>query len=227
MRDWEEIKKIFNVQESRFANTVQEILSNVYKVLKNEGVFQNPEKVFANIGESKPWRYQFVMNELRLRDVSKDRKYQRAFGGFYQIRLKWYKKFYYVLEKSKHRKKAKRLTLKEVMRSLYRYNHSFEYSFASKLLHTVNPSNPVIDKKVLSCLGLRRPQRPNKTLSKSDIDTLFNAYEAQYELVRKVYQLFLKKPEVKKLFIKFDARFPDLARIGEMKKIDLILWQLK
>lgn len=207
-------------------NQIQQVLEKVYNELEKENIFRNPAKVFTNIEKSKPMRYCFIMDELYSRDISKDREYQKTFGGFYQIRLKWYKKFYCVLEKNKHRGKARSLTLKKVMRFLYKYNHSFEYSFTSKLLHTVNALNPVIDKKVLGHLGLKRPQRPGRRLNVRDVDALFHVYENQYELVKKVYKLLLMKPEIKKLFARFDSRFPYLAKIGDMKKIDLILWRL-
>jgi hypothetical protein len=93
-----------------------------------------------------------------------------------------------------------------------------EASFASKLLATLDPNLPVIDKIVLGHLGLRLPSwgvpdRTEKTTSvyRSLTDTL-----AQY---------IIPAPG-KRAIAAFRAAYPE-TQITDVKIVDLILWQTR
>lgn len=93
-----------------------------------------------------------------------------------------------------------------------------EASFASKLVATLDPSKPVIDKFVLGNFELRLPTR-----------TVANREERTIELYQQLclkYCGFMKGPVGTMIRKMFDEKYPN-ANITHLKKIDLVLWQIR
>ena len=102
-------------------------------------------------------KYLWLQQQLHAVDVSRDQAYQRAFNSFYRVRrnAEWQTTFFNLMERVKRRKPGFRNLLAAIRESTGR----LEVSFASKLLVTLDPSNPVIDSVVLKNLGIRLPGR--------------------------------------------------------------------
>lgn len=93
-----------------------------------------------------------------------------------------------------------------------------EASFASKLIATVNPNLPVIDRFVVKNIGLKLPNYNNS----SRIDLLVNLYEQ----LTTQFEHYLLSPEGETLTSEFDKFYPNAA-ITNIKKLDLVLWQIR
>jgi hypothetical protein len=93
-----------------------------------------------------------------------------------------------------------------------------EASFASKLVATLNPDKPVIDKFVLTNFGLSLP-------SQYENDREAKAVKIYDELCA-AYDELLQKPIMNTIRIKFAEQFP-WATTTDLKKVDLILWQIR
>lgn len=99
--------------------------------------------------------------------------------------------------------------------------HSYEFSFATKLLHTRNPKNPIFDNKVRLFLlnqgnelwWNRKSSYTHEECIKHDWDLLVNWYNQ-----------FLASKDGKLWLRWFKAEFPDYQGISDYKKIDFIIY---
>ena len=100
-------------------------------------------------------KYLWLQAELRHRNVSADREFQRRFNGFYRVRRnsEWQRTFFRMLERGK----TSGPTLEKTLRTLHATTGRIEASFASKLVATIDTSQPVIDSVVLAHMHLRLP----------------------------------------------------------------------
>jgi hypothetical protein len=162
-------------------------------------------------------KYVWLQSELRHRDVSRNREYQTRFTGFYRVRrnARWRSEFFTMLE----REKSRRPDFNEVLRSLHARTGRVEASFASKLVATVEPSEPVIDSVVLRNLGLALPPRGETA------DRLTRIVQL-HEALRKAYRSFLKSPQGRQLVERFRDAFPNTP-VADVKMLDLVLWQTR
>jgi hypothetical protein len=161
-------------------------------------------------------KYLWLQNEVLKRDVSTDRDFQRRFNAFYRVRRNtdWQKDFYKLLELNKKRE----ISLEEILISLYKKVGRVEASFASKLVATINPKKPVIDKIVFNNLGLKLPTANTKNRSAVIIE--------QYEKLAKEFVDFLQTENGKYLVDQFVKNYPQ-SKLSKVKMLDLILWQTR
>lgn len=99
-------------------------------------------------------------------------------------------------------------------------SHSYEFSFASKLLHTKNPCVPIYDSKVRKYL---EDVYEKKFASESGKKTLAGI-EADWKMLNKWYSEFLETDEAKKWIDWFDKEFPKGKGMSDIKKIDSIIF---
>lgn len=161
-------------------------------------------------------KYLKIMELIDKRNVAEDEEFRRLFNGFYQVRRNadWQKVFYALMEE----KKGQHPTIEEIMLYLAENTtrKSVELSFASKLLHTIDPTNPIYDKKVADFLHLKGP-----ALYWSN-DAKIAKQVANYAAITEWYGT----PEAKALIVLFDKMFPEYAdAVGDVKKIDFIIWR--
>ncbi len=161
-------------------------------------------------------KYLWIQKEFKKRDVAKNSEFQRKFNGFYKVRRNedWRKKFYSLLEKNKNT----HIEFKDILMDLYKKTGRMEASFASKLIATVNPKMPVIDKIVFKNVGLKLPytKKRNRHL----------IIKEQYEILIKKYLFFLKTKEGTYLVKEFNKKYPRV-KITKIKMLDLVLWQTR
>src|ERR1700675_1786990 len=101
-------------------------------------------------------KYQHLRRLIRTRPrFAHERAFQKAFNGFYRVRrnAEWQRVFYATLSHCHHHP----LTFAQVLRRIRRTTGRTEASFASKLVATLDASQPVIDSVVLAKLGLSLP----------------------------------------------------------------------
>jgi hypothetical protein len=144
-------------------------------------------------------KYCWLRAALPNTDVSRDREFQRRFNGFYRVRRNqdWQSAFYPLLE----RQKTAPLPFADVLRQLHTSTGRVEASFASKLVATVEPDQPVIDAFVLENLGLRLP--PTGPVE----ERLARAVRCHDE-IRSSYRQYLVTPAGQHLDDRPDERLP-------------------
>ena len=159
-------------------------------------------------------KYEWLQKELPLRNVSSDGEYQKRFGGFYRVRRnsEWRTAFFRILERAK----SSPVSFGEALRALHVATGRVEASFASKLVATLDPAQPVIDSVVFKNLGLKLP--PAAASSR------FAEIEALHRELRALYSDYLASEAGRELISRFQQAYPR-SHVTEIKMLDLVLWQ--
>jgi hypothetical protein len=161
-------------------------------------------------------RYQWLQARVLKCNVTTDREFQRRFTAFYRVRRnsEWRREFFALMENSK----SGGTNFSEALQAIQCSTGRIEASFASKLVATLDPSKPVIDKFVLRCFKLRLPNWGFADREENTIDL--------YGQLCLKYDGFMASPDGVKIRNMFDERYPN-AKIMDIKKIDLVLWQIR
>jgi len=160
--------------------------------------------------------YCWLQSRLNQCDCSSDPYFQTTYNRFYRVRRdeNWRREYFRILETAKR----DGIEFETALLEIYEKTDRIEASFASKLVATLNPDKPVIDKYVLSNFGLRLPYYYDR----NRLSKIVNIY---YSLVN-CYRSFMQKPIVQVLYERFKEHY-SWASISDLKKVDLILWQIR
>ena len=115
--------------------------------------------------------------------------------------------------------------LETILNELYKIKtlkqlNSLQFSFATKLLHTLDNNLPIYDNQVKKTLGL--PDTYNFLDSRYKKTRALLAY---YENLKMIYRQLLEKAPVKKLIEDISKKFGWTAdQINDVKILDFILW---
>ena len=163
-------------------------------------------------GLGKYWK---VQRAFASTDVAHDRAFQKSFNGFYRVRrgASWQAAFFGLLQRSRQERPSFAATL----RTLHRDTGRVEASFASKLVATIDPNQPVIDRFVLANLGLRLPSTRLLELRLKGIIDI-------HESIHCSYATFLGTGPGERLVAAFEQSFPGFP-VTPVKMLDLVLWQ--
>lgn len=163
-------------------------------------------------------KYKKILDGLNKTNVSTDKQFQKAYNGFFRVRQRpedFYKEYYKFMELHKN---DINLTFKEVLEHFCKLFNRIEASFSSKLLSIINPNMPVWDEFVLKNLNLRKPLYYEKNRIQKTI--------ILYSKIINWYNDFIKTEEANQWIELFNSKYPN-AKITNVKKIDLILWQIR
>jgi hypothetical protein len=184
-------------------------------------VLANRERIFERINEPDLERYSFLQSSLRKVDVSSDRHYRRTFNSFYVVRSRkaeWYDFFYAYLERHKNNSQIK---FENVLGDFHAALGRVEPSFVSKLVATIRPDAPVYDAFVRQNLGLKTPPQYKSQ------EIRLQGFIDVYSKMECIYDEALRGENTTVLVSEFDGRSPAYAHFTRLKKLDLMLWQLR
>ncbi|QHV97298.1 hypothetical protein [Spirosoma endbachense] len=162
--------------------------------------------------------YRQTMDGFNSCDVSSDLKYRKNFTRFYRLRLPrtdCYDHYFELLERSKTNLD---ISIAGILAELQTKTGRIEASFASKLLATINPHQPVIDSIVLNRMGLRLPGYSESNRMQKVID-LYQVLQARFEDMK-------QDERFSGLKLNFMTAFPDCG-FTDLKILDLLIWQLR
>ena len=160
-------------------------------------------------------KYRQTLNGLATSDISRDDEYRRNFTRFYRLRLPraaCYDDYFALLERNKNNPD---LRFEAVLTELQQSTGRIEASFASKLIATIDPYKPVIDRIVLNVLGERLPYCYQTNREQSVIDLY-------HRLIDRLAGL-QQDDRFDALSGKFRAEFPDYG-FTDLKMLDLMVW---
>ncbi len=161
-------------------------------------------------------KYLAIQARVRLTDVSQDRDFQRLYNGFYRVRRNtaWQQVYFQRMEAEKSTPTG----FSGVLMALFEQLGRVEASFASKLVATLDPHQPVLDAFVLANVGLRLPaaHRPHR---------LAETIHCYAKLQQRLTEL-LQAAEGQDVLRRFDRHYPK-APLTPLKKLDLVLWQVR
>lgn len=161
-------------------------------------------------------KYCWIQDNFLQCDVSRDRTFQKRFNGFYKVRrnAEWQRHYYQLMDAAKQHPQ----TYAETLHALRQATGSMEPSFASKLVATLDPEKPIVDKYVLSNFGLRLPYH-------NAVGREYQTVQVYAELCRR-YEALMGTPIAGVIYRRFAEAYP-WAHISDLKKIDLVLWQTR
>ena len=162
--------------------------------------------------------YFWLQNNLQKRNISTDREYQRKFAGYYRMRFispKYRNSFFELFETAKLQAASSFRTIAE---TLFYVDRKHQFSFITKMLHTIDPHHPIYDSQIDAALGIHRTYQ-------SDFEKKLRQDEEILNRLSVLYQKLADLPEMTEPLTAVDQIFPD-QRMATEKKLDFILWAL-
>lgn len=147
--------------------------------------------------------------------------WQKTYASFYglnPIRSDEFKQEYFeYLEKNEDKKPG----FEEALNKICGISGKTDLSFTTKLLHTINPDEPIWDSRIERVLEER--------LLKESNSLSIRLAETKYQLLKEFYEELFDSGEGQKYIDAFDEEFSNLSKedldsIPDIKKIDFVLW---
>lgn len=181
-------------------------------------VIQNKEEIMSKLDVKMMNTYRWLQEELCLRDVSSDQEYRKKFSGYYKMRFvsqEYRDAFFALFEKMK---RVPDPTFRSVAYLLYEVDQKHEFSFISKMLHTLNPHKPIFDSQVCEVLRLRHYYQ-------SSFEAKVQQDEKALACISDAYADMKASEEINGMLAHIDRYTPGYQMTDE-KKMDFILWAL-
>jgi hypothetical protein len=165
--------------------------------------------------------YAELQRRLHAVDVSRDGPFQHLYSRFWalnaaRLNSSWRGSYFRLLEREKRSKQLDLQCIVQELRGLSP-DGTLHVSFASKLVHMVDPSRPIYDSLVAAAFFFRPPATGS---AERRLDVLLEFYrflEAEY--ARATASALLGPA-----FAKFQAAFPESAAFTPLKVLDFLLW---
>lgn len=162
-------------------------------------------------------QYQWLQQQFAANvNAHGDATFRRRFNHFYRVRRNtvWQASYFALIGIARQQA----LQFNAVLDALRQATNRLEASFASKLIATINPTLPVIDKFVLKNVGLTLPAQnvPNRAA----------AIVRVHAALQDSFSAYLQSADGQYLVSEFNRRYPN-AGITEVKMLDLVLWQTR
>lgn len=169
-------------------------------------------------------KYLLMFKQFSDTDFNPEGEFANRFVGFFKVRrgLAWRKQFFQVFEDVYRGKTQADFSV--VLMKLYKQTGRIEASFASKMLHMLNPDLPIWDAIVLSKLKGVIPIKVLARKKDCSIDDLVQNRTEIYNAIKRWY----KTIDAERIAEQFDKNYPSLAtELSQSKKIDFVLWGTK
>lgn len=164
--------------------------------------------------------YRFIKREYARGDVENNLLFQFVFRSFYRLDNagltdKWKKAYFRLLADNEK-------DLKTILNKLYvEKNHkgqsTVQFSFATKLLHTLDNTKPIFDSEVSKVLGLELNGKGKSKIVNS---------ERVYTNLINIFKSALQKPIAQKKIAQFKLEY-HASDLNDEKILDFILWDKK
>lgn len=159
-------------------------------------------------------RYRYIMEKVQRVDVFSDEGFQKIYENFYRLGRypKEFRRDYFAYME---RGKGAKPSFEEALTYFLKYG-SLEVSFSSKLIHTLDPEQPIWDKNVADKhFGYKIPANRTKDREKKMLDR-FGQYKRDF-------LKYMASDDGKAVIRAFDQAFPKTG-FTDSKKVDFVLW---
>ena len=183
-----------------------------------ELIHKNRDAILSQLDMNTLSVYHWLQDNLHTRNVAIDQEYRKRYGHYYGMRFvsnEYRERYFQMMEGLKN---IPGVSFREISQQLYLVDQKHEFSFISKLLHTIDPSCPIYDSRVARVLGITR-------YPKKDFQKVLKRDEGILDKLRNVYHQLETDSRLTELLIQIDQRTPDKPMSIE-KKLDFILWAL-
>lgn len=195
------------------------------------GVFRDKsDRIIQNLDRESIDVFNFLKTEFGKGDVSKNHLFQFIFRSFYRLdnaglTSEFKSRFFELMEENRNNKS---IEIEYLLLDLEKYPRikeikkeqdkgSFQFSFVTKLINTIDPEFPIYDSKVSKAI-IGTAYNPS-----GNFDQKLNIYQARHEVIRNTYSYILESKSFSDLFSHFDNSFPSNG-LSDLKKLDFIFW---
>ena len=183
-----------------------------------EKIRQNQSAIMEKLNPKVLATYCWLQDNLHKRNVAVDTEYRKKFSGYYRMRFvsqEYRDQFFKLFEEIKSESSP---SFRAVSQKLFQVDGKHEFSFITKMLHTIEPSRPIYDSQVDIALGIHRYYQAN-------FEEKLRQDEHILAQISAAYRELASSPGMIELLAEFDKIIPGHT-ISVEKKIDFILWAL-
>lgn len=173
--------------------------------------------------------YLFLKSKLDTTDVTYNHLFQYVYRHFYGMNRagltdQFYKEYFKTLEKYKN--KPESFNLEKAIKRFLEFNSrtrkgkeekSLQFSFLTKLSHSINPKNPIYDQFVCKACGISQYYDSGKS---KKIERLLDAYKK----IESIYLSITKENLLSQVVKEFDENF-NTEKLTTTMKYDFIFWE--
>ena len=164
--------------------------------------------------------YLKLIEWARNSDVTQDMAFQTKYKGFWRVRGRgggWCVPYFAFMESHK----TVQFAFADVLNNLFETTGKVEGSFASKLLATLYPQQPIWDEIVLRKIGIPQPQKGQKDKQRQIKESLVT-----YTKLENWYSEYMKTPNAMDIVNLVDEMYPFATIMTSVKKVDWALWSM-
>jgi hypothetical protein len=171
--------------------------------------------------------YLWLLNQLYNTDVRNDDRFQQRYKQYWimnraRLSERYFQRYFSILEENKDNQN---IEISNVARLLYQVpthensKKSLQFSFATKLVHSINTKSPIFDKMVKQFYFLPESQR-NWSFDEKLSNMLSN-----YQFLSQEYQRVLNQGILSESINSFRERFDVDEQYTDIKIIDSLIWK--
>jgi len=179
--------------------------------------------IINNIKREQIAVYKFLQQEFAKGDITLNYLFQFVFRTFYRIDSagltdNFKREYFKIMEEKRF---SDILDPQEIVLRLYPFkrikgDQSIQFSFTTKLIHTINVDFPIYDSEVAKVFQFTTYYIPN-------VERKVARYLEQHKIIVEVYEKILKDNLLKNTFQLFENKFVD-SKLPDIKKLDFIIW---
>lgn len=185
-------------------------------------ISKQQDEILSNLNFESIDVYLFLKNEYMKGNILNNFVFQFVFRSYYRLDnaglSDQIKKHYFKLLSDKQ------INLKSILLELYEIptlkgKSTIQFSFTTKLLHTIDSGYPIFDSEVGKVFNMR--------VSGADRDTKIASCVKIYDSLRIYYTELIKEEEIREVVSKFRQKFNvDTEKMSDAKILDFIIWSL-
>jgi hypothetical protein len=185
---------------------------------------ENTSFVINSINRNDVDKYLLIQTEYN-KKIPNNQLFKTTFKNLYGLNVAalgddFEEKFFGIFDKLAH-DDNENFNIKEILSELYNVKtkkaKTVQFSFLTKMMHTINDGKVIYDSKVRFLFNLP------ELYTISNFDIKVDKYLNQYELIEHKYEEILKEKLIDETLAAFDRRFNKIT-ISKMKKLDFIYW---
>ena len=198
--------------------TISKITSTINKI---------EQEIIANINQIDLDTYNSIQEDFQKGNVNSNSSFQTRFSSFYRLNgaalTPEFKSTYYsIMEKNRNNTDFEDFQIKEIILELFNYENyqgdkCIQFSFTTKLIHTINNDLPIYDSMIKKVFGFKGPHYYNNTNEKIGI------YMNQYNSIKETYRQIIKNDMLSSVVTLFNSKFTGYS-LGDIKTLDFIFW---
>lgn len=215
-------KTMENREKMRWHMNRNKIIQEIKELKIIEKIYKRRDEIISRIEPESIGVYLWLKNEYNKGDVKKNLVFQFVFRSYYGLDSaglsdKQKKRFFELMA-------DKKVTLEKILEELYKLptlknKQAIQFSFATKLLHTINNNKPIFDAKVSAVIHKNRGGNDEKSKIESCREI--------YNFLENLYLILVEEEKIRKIISKFRLKFHVAQnQMTDSKILDFIIWSL-